>query len=347
VPAIADLAVDHVTPALRAHSRSLLFVHGMWGGSWVFHNYLAYAASHGWEAWALNLRGHHGSRPVRHLATVRLEDYVRDVEDVLDTIGPAVVIGHSMGGLLAQIVASRRDVEAAVLIASAPPPGIALAHWALAWRSLRYLADVFGPRAFRVREADACALALNAMAPAARRRVAERFVEDSGFAARQLALGAVDVPKAIRCPVLVVSPSDDRLIPAGVQRRIAERYLADYLCVDGRGHMLPIESDWREAIAGILAWLVRIDRTRPGIDVSCTGCARPRSCCSSPTSSTAPPPSSPASPSMAFRRRRWRSSGSSWRLSCWSRWPGGSGCPGGAALECSGWAPSASRSPSR
>lgn len=257
VPAIADLALDHVTPAPahRTHSVPLLFVHGMWGGSWVFHNYLAFAASHGWEAWAINLRGHHGSRPVGDLATVRLEDYVRDVEDALDSIGPAVVIGHSMGGLIAQVVASRRDLEAAVLIASAPPPGIALVHWALAWRSLRYLADVFGPRAFRVRDADACALALNGVAPAARREVARRFVEDSGLAARQLALGAIEAPKPIRCPVLVVSASDDQLIPATVQRRIAERYRADHLCVDGHGHMLPIESDWQEAIGGILGWL--------------------------------------------------------------------------------------------
>jgi pimeloyl-ACP methyl ester carboxylesterase len=255
MPSIADLVVDHAAPARRTHAVPLLFVHGMWGGSWVFQDSLAFAAAHGWDAWALNLRGHHGSRPVADLGRVRLEDYVRDVEDVLDAVGPAVVIGHSMGGLLAQIVASRRELEATVLLVSAPPPGIPLLHWGLAWRSVRYAADVLGPRAFRVREADARALALNGLPPAVRSEVAARLVPDSGLAARQLALGRVETPKPIRCPVLVVSASEDRLIPVAVQRRIAARYRADHLCVAGRGHMLPLEDDRHEAIVGILGWL--------------------------------------------------------------------------------------------
>jgi len=252
---IDGLLLEHVKPARRTHGVPLLFVHGMWGGSWIFQNYLGFAASRGWEAWAINLRGHHGSRPVANLATVRLEDYVRDVEDVLDAIGPAIVIGHSMGGLLAQVVASRREADATVLIVSAPPPGIALIHRSLAWRSLRYVAAVLGPRAFRVRDADAYALALNGIAPPARDGVARRFVEDSGFAARQLALGSIEPLKPIRCPVLVLSATDDRLIPVAVQRRIVERYGADHIPVLGRGHMLPIEANWRGPINRALDWI--------------------------------------------------------------------------------------------
>jgi pimeloyl-ACP methyl ester carboxylesterase len=273
VELIDGLALEHRTATRRTHAVPLLFVHGMWGGSWVFANYLDFAASRGWEAWAINLRGHHGSRPVESLARVRLEDYVRDVEDVLDAIGPAIIIGHSMGGLIAQIVASRRELDATVLIASAPPPGIALMHWSLAWRSLRYLADVVVPRAFRVREADARALALTGVAPAVRGAIARRFVADSGLVARQLALGSVPPPKPIRCPVLVVSATDDRLIPATVQRRIAERYEADHIPVLGRGHMLPIEANWRAPISRILDWVdqktfhpERELRTRPRRD---------------------------------------------------------------------------------
>jgi hypothetical protein len=31
---IADLHVEHAAPAGRTRSRPVLFVHGMWGGSW-------------------------------------------------------------------------------------------------------------------------------------------------------------------------------------------------------------------------------------------------------------------------------------------------------------------------
>src|SRR5437879_175055 len=93
----------------------------MWGGSWLFERPLALAAAAGWEAWAINLRGHHGSRPVADLGRVRLADYVQDVTDALQKVRPAIVIGYSMGGLLAQIVAARPEVRAAVFMVSAAP----------------------------------------------------------------------------------------------------------------------------------------------------------------------------------------------------------------------------------
>jgi hypothetical protein len=119
----------------------------------------------------------------------------------------------------------------------------------------RYVADVALPRAFRVRDADARALALNDVAPAACGAVAGRFVAESGLVARQLALGRLAPLKPIRCPVLVVSATDDRLIPVAVHRRIAARYRADHVPVLGRGHMLPIEANWRGPASRILDWI--------------------------------------------------------------------------------------------
>ena len=43
----------------------VLCVHGMFGGAWQFEGWLPLLAERGYEAQALDLRGHHGSRPVR------------------------------------------------------------------------------------------------------------------------------------------------------------------------------------------------------------------------------------------------------------------------------------------
>jgi len=99
----------------------VLFVHGMHGGSWYLRSWLYAAAHAGWDAWAVNLRGHHGSRPVRDLGAVSVLDYVDDVEDCLRELREAVVIGHSMGGLVAQKVAGNGRVRAAVFATTAAP----------------------------------------------------------------------------------------------------------------------------------------------------------------------------------------------------------------------------------
>ena len=101
----------------------MLLVHGMHGGSWYLRSWLYAAAHAGWDAWALNLRGHHGSRPVQDLGRVSVLDYVEDVHDCLRTLREAVVIGHSMGGLVAQKVAEGGRVRAAVSFKLSPPGG--------------------------------------------------------------------------------------------------------------------------------------------------------------------------------------------------------------------------------
>ncbi len=121
---IAGLIVEHEPPAARARPFPLLLIHGMWGGAWYWHRYMRLAADAGWDVWAVNLRGHHGSRPVADLGRVSVRDYVADVAALLDAMGPAVIIGHSMGGLIAQMAATRAGVRAAVFLTSAAPRGI-------------------------------------------------------------------------------------------------------------------------------------------------------------------------------------------------------------------------------
>ena len=103
---VGDLVLDHV-PGRGATSRPpVLFVHGLWAGAWLWERWLPVAADRGLDAWAVELRGRNGSRPVPDLGRVRIDGFVRDVRDALDRIGPAVLIGHSMGGLVAQAAAA-------------------------------------------------------------------------------------------------------------------------------------------------------------------------------------------------------------------------------------------------
>jgi pimeloyl-ACP methyl ester carboxylesterase len=255
---IADLVVEHAAPSGRARSRPVLFVHGMWGGSWYLRNYLYAAAQAGWDSWAVNLRGHGESPAPGGLGTVRLLDYVDDVRGCLNHLGPAVLIGHSMGGLIAQKAAEGREVAAAVLLTSAPPRGILGLGWPVLRRMTRYLPAMVAGRAFTVSRADADALLLNGLAPEQRDWAFPRFGFESGRVARELALGGLAVDAAaVRCPVLVVGAEDDRITPARLQRRIAHRYQAEYQQAPGHAHMLMLEEGWEQPFREVLAWMSR------------------------------------------------------------------------------------------
>ena len=73
---------------------------------------------------------------------------MEDVHDCLRTLREAVVIGHSMGGLVAQKAAEGGRVRAAVFVASAPPKGIRALAGPVLWRMPRYAMSILRSRPF-------------------------------------------------------------------------------------------------------------------------------------------------------------------------------------------------------
>jgi pimeloyl-ACP methyl ester carboxylesterase len=163
-----------------------------------------------------------------------------------------------MGGLLAQEAAEGGGVAAAVFLTSAPPRGIGALHGPVIARMARYVPAMLGGRAFSVTRAHAEFLFLNGLTPPQRDWAFPRFGQESGRAARELALGALRVdPGAVRCPTLVVGAEHDRITPAALQRRIARRYRAEYQEAAGHAHMLMLEDGWERPFKDVLAWMER------------------------------------------------------------------------------------------
>lgn len=255
---IDDLVLDHVSPRPPARRYPLLLVHGMNGGSWYLRSYLEAAAAAGWDAWAVNLRGHWGSRPVADFGRVSVLDYVADVRDCLAALGPAVVLGHSMGGLIAQKIAEEGLARAAVFVTSAPPRGIVVLRWAVLSRVWRHVGLIVRSRPFLPTRENAAALIANRLPRERAEELYPLLVPESGRAARELALGAIKVDAGrVRCPVLVVGAEHDVITPASVQRKIASKYAATYLEAAGHAHMLMLEDGWERPFNAVLAWMDR------------------------------------------------------------------------------------------
>src|SRR2546427_10099536 len=99
---IAGLEVERVTSGAPARARPILFLHGMWGGRWVGGHYLSFFAGRGYTGYALNLRGHHGSKPVDHIGRVPFAEYLADARAGAAAVGDPSLGGHPLGGRLAQ-----------------------------------------------------------------------------------------------------------------------------------------------------------------------------------------------------------------------------------------------------
>jgi pimeloyl-ACP methyl ester carboxylesterase len=93
----------------------VLFLHGV-SGSGATYRWLTLE---GRRAVRLTFRGHGES--ARNPGGYRLDDYVDDALSVLETTGPAALVGHSLGGVTAWTVAQRRPELVTKLFMEDPP----------------------------------------------------------------------------------------------------------------------------------------------------------------------------------------------------------------------------------
>ena len=255
------LAVMEPGPAHEAHAAAwtrppVLFVPGLFAGAWVFEAWQRWFAARGWRTAALDLRGRPGSRAVAAMGRVSMADYAADTLDAARVLGEPAVIGHSMGGLLAQLAAAAGAVRAAVLVCSAPPAGIPVATPRLVLRQLRHIPALLGSRPLGSSLAEHAALTMNRLPPAERAAIHARLIADSGRASREMSLGRVRVDAgAVRCPLLSIVATDDRMIAPRVGRALGRRYGCPVWEYAGHGHMIVAEPGWERVAADVERWL--------------------------------------------------------------------------------------------
>ena len=104
----------------------MLFLHGTFHAAWSWtENFLDYFSAAGFAAYALSFRGHGDSEGRERLRFTRIRDFVADVAAVVeDAAESADLVGHSMGGFVAQKYLEGRSLPGLVLVASAPPRGL-------------------------------------------------------------------------------------------------------------------------------------------------------------------------------------------------------------------------------
>ena len=188
-----------------------------------------------------------------------LEEHVDRAIQVCQSIEHAtgklpILVGHSMSGLIAQIVASRLNIPRLVLVCSAAPRGISNLSWPVIKRVYPYMGAIMKGQPFQPSPEHALDLIFN--------NCPDQFDPDellpvSGRAMRDLLLGTIAVPN-IQCPCLVVAGSRDRITPLRIQHQLGKKYnrYCDGFITTPYGHMPMLEDDGT-LIKHIIEWIQR------------------------------------------------------------------------------------------
>ncbi len=244
----------------------VMMVHGMCCTGAVWAQFRAFFETRGARVYTPTLRPdlRVRKRPPRELRSIGLDDYVAELEQEVSRIEtetghrPAV-IGHSMGGLLAQALAERDRVCAAVLISPSAPAGVHTPFSRVFWSGYA-VGRALGltPRTIAPPDARSVGYAVFNCLPTAEHDAAlAAMVCESGRAFGEIPRYRVDESK-IRIPLLTVAASQDRLVPAALVRGTARKYApigGELLEYTAHAHWLYAEPGWEKPAEDIYGWL--------------------------------------------------------------------------------------------
>lgn len=254
-------------------SKTIIFIHGL------------HENAHSWDAWKLFFENagyncyapaypyHEGipaelrQHPDKRLAHIRLRDVVAHYSQFIDKLNneAPILMGHSMGGLIVQLLIQQGKGAAGICITSASPRGVLTLKWSFIKSNIGVINPLKGNSLFcgtrewfhyaicnTMSREESDALYENTVVPESR-----NIPRSSRFSD-----GKIDFKKPHK-PLLFVSAEKDHIIPISLTIKNAEAYkdrqsITDFKEFKGRAHCIGVETGWEEVAQFIAAWMTKI-----------------------------------------------------------------------------------------
>jgi pimeloyl-ACP methyl ester carboxylesterase len=254
----------------------VIFIHGLWvhASAWqpwqdLFRDRGFESSAPGWPGEADTVaETRANSSGQENVGIQAICEHYAGIIDALPT--KPVIVGHSFGGLIAQELLANGYAAAAVAIDPAPIKGVNI----LPFSQLRSGFPVLGNPANKSRTVSLTAKEFrysfgNAITAEESDSLHDTWTipgpgrplfEDATANFSKHSPAAVDTHVADRGPLLLVSGTEDHIVPLSVTKAVVKLYaggpsLTDFIEFEGRGHSLTMDSGWRDVAEGSLEWI--------------------------------------------------------------------------------------------
>lgn len=254
--------------------RTIVFVHGLWMHADSWQPWMEFFQQHGYAAvnplWpgdsttVEDCRKNPGAIANRGVTEV-VDSYAKIITAMPE---PPIVIGHSFGGLVTQILLGRGIAAAGIAIDPAPMKGV----WQLPLSALKASLPVLG-NPFNLKKA--ISLTFSQFKYAFANAIPEEEAKDLynrltiPAPARPLFQAAmasfagsetkVNTSNSTRGPLLITAGEKDHIVPPILSRAAAKKYnkavVTEFKLFENRGHSLASDHGWREIAEYSLQWL--------------------------------------------------------------------------------------------
>lgn len=245
----------------------VLLVHGLGCQGTVWGPLQCYLGQRGLTCVAPTLLARHRPKALAgsRAPDLGFDDYVGEVRHLCEasasrTGHAPIIIGHSMGGLIAQVIAAEQRCSKAVFLAPAPPRAVLNRSPWMLWCFANVLISGNTKRYHKAWRRGAMDVLFHPLALPRGAQIYRDMVFEPGRLFADMAKRVELSADALRIPTLTVAAGQDRAVPAAVVRRIATYYSASPVPTEFReypesGHWLLDDADSAGLYCDLADWI--------------------------------------------------------------------------------------------
>jgi pimeloyl-ACP methyl ester carboxylesterase len=252
---------------------TVMFIHGALMTPLCWDKFIPFFAAKGYQtvAPAWPYRDHPieelRAKPDQRLGTLSFRtivDHYAEIIRKMDT--PPILIGHSFGGLVVQMLLDRGLGKMGIAIDSAPPKGVFAFYPSVIKANMHVLLTPIGwNKVLHMSLNDFKYAFVNMLSEADQKAVYDKYVvPETGRIFFEAATAMfnnifkIDYNNTKRAPLLLIAGLNDHIVPAAMNRQNHGKYKAkpaDYKEFAGRGHWIIGQDDFEEVAAYTADWI--------------------------------------------------------------------------------------------
>ncbi len=255
-------------------TKTIVFIHGLWMHSSSWQQWMNYFSKQGYNT--LNPGWPGDSATVsecranpKPIANRGVSEIVASYAKIIETLPePPIVIGHSFGGLIAQILLGQNLASGCIALNPAPIKGV----WQLPFSVLKATLPVLG-NPFNFTKTNSLTFKqfrygfTNALQEKEAKELYERWVIPAPCkplfqAAMASFIGSetkVNTKNTMRGPLLITGGTKDNTAPPILGKTSIKKYnssvVSDFKLFEGRGHSIVIDHGWKEIAEYTHSWM--------------------------------------------------------------------------------------------
>jgi len=249
----------------KKHVHPLVFIHGAAGGAWYFESFMDYFAQKGFDCYALSLRGHGLSEGYEDINSYSMDDYVDDVRSLVESLKQKpVLIGHSMGGAIAQRYINNyaKDIHQVFLLASAQAGGIDKdsplgLFFSDAISFLREMRKKYPDDKITLDGLLNQTVFSNRFSEDELKSIKGKLSKESQRVKKDLLIPFIDDYEKINVPVVVIGSRNDQIVTNDQIQKTARAFHVSPIFIDDLCHFMTIDPDWEKAAETVLEIIIK------------------------------------------------------------------------------------------